>query len=120
MKKFLLFLGGIVLAGSLALAATVEDSTRLPQAGAGGNNLVTNLNSRGSSITATWSANDSTYKEIRILIFPETGVADTFSIYLITDPDEVKIRTFRTVTFDSIHLIRPDSSGFLSAYTGWE
>lgn len=127
MKKLTLFLFGLALIGGLAIAADKDDSNILPVIGAGGSNLVTNINTQGNAVTCIWSSNpwsetpyDSSYKEPSVTIFPFGAAADSFSIYLVTEPlGGVKIHTFRTVNFDSVHLHRPDSTVFFSAYIGW-
>jgi hypothetical protein len=119
-KKFIYFLAGLALIGGLAMAADKDDSNILPVIGAGGSNLVTNINTQGSSIIAIWASRDSSFKEPSITVFPYGAAADSFSIYLVTAPNSgIMIETFRTQNFDSIHLHRPDSTVFFSAYVGW-
>jgi hypothetical protein len=106
---------------TLAIAADKSDSNILPVIGAGGSNLGTNINTQGNAIVAVWASRDSSFKEPTITVFPEAAAADSFSIYLVTAPNSgIMIHTFRTLTFDSIHLYRPDSTVFFSAYVDWE
>ena len=122
MKKFFLFVGILALTiTGLTIAADKDQSNILPVEGAGGNNLITNLNTAGNFIETVWSAKDSTFREPSILVFPSSGVADTFHIYLVTAPlGGVMVYGFKTVNFDSLHLVRTDSIVFLSAYVRWE
>lgn len=120
MNKLILFLAGLALIGTLAIAADKDDSNILPVIGAGGSNLVTNINTQGNAITAVWASRDSSFKEPTVTVFPYGAAADSFSIYLVTAPNSgIIIQTFRTVNFDSVHLHRPDSTVFFSAYVGW-
>lgn len=121
MKKLTLFLFGLALIGGLVIAADKDDSNILPVIGAGGSNLMTNINTPGNAIVAIWASRDSTFKEPTITVFPQAAAADSFSIYLVTAPNSgIMVKTFKTLTFDSVHLHRPDSTVFFSAYIDWE
>jgi len=119
-KKFLLFLAGLALIGTLAIAADKDDSNILPVTSIN-SSLITNINTVGNAVVAVWASEDSSIKELSISIFPQAAAADSFSIYLVTDPlGGLMVHTFRTAIFDSIHLHRPDSTTFFSAYVDWE
>ena len=121
MKKFLLFLAGITLVvGSVIWAADKDDSDVLLLPGDGAQ-LTKNINTKGDAIVAMWASGDSSIVELSISVFPDAAAADSFSIYLVTDPlGGLMIHTFRTLNFDSIHLHRPDSLSYLSAYVDWQ
>ena len=120
MKKLALFLAGVALIGGLAFAADKDDSDVLLLPGDGAE-LTKNINTPGNAVVAMWASGDSSIVELSISVFPEAAAADSFSIYLVTDPlGGLMIHTFKTVTFDSVHLHRPDSTVFFSAYVDWE
>ena len=120
-KKFLLFLMATTLVvGSVIWAADKDDSDVLLVPGDGAQ-LTKNINTPGNAIVAMWASGDSSIVELSISVFPEAAAADSFSIYLVTDPlGGLTLHTFKTLTFDSIHLHRPDSLAYFSAYVDWE